>query len=199
MGRIAHKDDARTPLEFIVPNASEMNSLEREFAHFSRTQQRRVRLFISRKIRNHADAEDLAQQTFFEAFRSLRNFRHQSELSTWILGIAVNVVRNHLSRDKNRKYTFVDIDTLFDHEGNEMAPNLRARFHVGLDRLRDELVALPDELRGIIQLVAFEDLSYQEAADMLGIPVGTVRSRLFRARAMLRERMPQMLALIDEM
>ncbi len=199
MGRTTSNDDSRKSFKFIVPQISEIDSLEREFSHFSRTQQRRVRLFISRKIRNHADAEDLAQQTFFEAFRSLKNFRHQSELSTWILGIAVNVVRNYLSRDIQRKYTFVDIDTLFDHEGNEMAPNLRARFHVGLDKLGDELGALPEELRGIIQLVAFDGHSYQEAADLLGIPVGTVRSRLFRARAILRERLPQMLTLIDEM
>ena len=151
--------------------------------------QKRLYRFILKNVGNATDAEDLAQQAFAEAVRSFVTFRGESELSTWLYGIAMNLVRNFLSRSPHRNYHFESDEGLADVALDNKNPSDQIESNQILNRLQTELEGLPKEMRDVLVLVAIEDLSYEDAAAMLSIPIGTVRSRVARARASLRTRM----------
>lgn len=154
-----------------------------------RAQHDRLRRFVGRHVGNRSEADDITQQAFAEMSLSYHRFRGDSKPSTWLYGIALNLIRNHLSRAPERRYAFVDIDTLASEPCPEPGPPAQAEWRqmVGLvDRAMREI---PQDLRDLIQLIAVEELSYEEAAQRLALPIGTVRSRLSRARAQLRIRM----------
>lgn len=151
--------------------------------------QRRLYGFVLKNIGNPSDAEELAQQAFVEAAASLRSFRGESELSSWLYGIAMNLVRNYLSRSPHRRYTIEDESALDTHEAPQAGPEASLETRRLVTRLRQELDGLPAEMRDVLLLVALEDLSYEEAAVYLSIPIGTVRSRVSRARDALRKRL----------
>ncbi|SDG74810.1 RNA polymerase sigma-70 factor, ECF subfamily [Propionivibrio dicarboxylicus] len=162
---------------------------ERLFRQLVQDHRQRLHRFILKNIGHAYDAEDLVQQVFLEASRSYETYRGESALSTWLYGIAMNLTRNYLSRAPQRKYDFVDSELLEDiaAESDDPADSIaRRRAVISLNR---ELSALPLEMREVLLLVALEETSYEEAALMLAIPVGTVRSRVARARARLRERL----------
>ena len=155
--------------------------------------QRRLYNFVLKNIGNPSDAEEIAQQAFVEAAASLRTFRGESELSSWLYGIAMNLVRNHLSRAPHRRYTIEDESVLETHVSPDAGPLTRLESARMLESLRRELDELPPDMRDVLLLVAVEDLSYEEAAVMLSIPIGTVRSRVSRARDALRKRLGEFL------
>lgn len=146
----------------------------------------RLQRFIIKNIGNASDAQDLAQQAFLEAVRSYSSFKGQSELSTWLYGIAMNLVRNHLSRAPQRRYEFTDDSALAEMAGDVLAPDEEAEQSERMRHLQLALEDLPESMRSILLLVAVEEMSYEAAAALLTVPVGTVRSRLSRARAALR-------------
>ena len=149
----------------------------------------RLRAFVLRHIGHPDDADDITQQAFVEAAASMATFRGESQLSTWLYGIAMNLVRNYLSRAPHRVHRIEGDEALegVSDEADTLEQQLdRARL---LARLTDELAALAPEMREVLLLVAVDQLSYEEAAALLAIPVGTVRSRVSRARAMLKDRM----------
>src|SRR5690554_493836 len=148
--------------------------------------QRRLYGFVLKNIGNTSDAEEIAQQAFVEAAASLRTFRGESELSSWLYGIAMNLVRNYLSRSPHRRYTIEDESALESHEARVPDPATALDTRRLLGRLKEELEELPAEMRDVLLLVAVEDLSYEDAAVYLSIPIGTVRSRVSRARGVLR-------------
>jgi RNA polymerase sigma-70 factor (ECF subfamily) len=158
------------------------------FRHLVDQHQKRLYRFVLKTIGNPSDAEEIAQQAFVEAAKSLVSFRGESELSTWLYGIAMNLVRNHLSRSPQRKYEFDNEGVLDTLESAEADPQQQVQNAQLLKKLQLELDGLPAEMRDVLLLVAVEDLSYEEAAILLSIPIGTVRSRLSRARGMLRAR-----------
>lgn len=166
------------------------------FADLVRKEQSRLYNFILKNIGNPADAEELAQQTFVEAYAALASFRGQSEFSTWLFGIAMNLVRNHLSRAPHRRYRFVGEEELetMPADGGSTVDNVG--FAQAVRKLSRELDSLPRELRDVLIMVAVNGIAYDEAADLMSIPIGTVRSRLSRARAALRERMPEVVQII---
>lgn len=168
-----------------------------DFSALVEEQQGRLYNFILRHIGHPTDAEELAQQTFVEAYRALATFRGQSELSTWLLGIAMNLVRNYLSRAPHRRYQFVADDVLEGTPSGDKSPSDDVTFAQALRQLDDELQSLPEELRQVLMLVAVDGISYDQAAGMLAIPIGTVRSRLSRARSTLRERLPHVVEIMD--
>lgn len=151
----------------------------------------RLQSFIERNIGRSSDAEDLAQQAFIEAAKSIHAFRGESALSTWLYGIAMNLVRNYLSRAPHRRHAFVDDSALASVAMEGADPAEQAEHRQLLARLSDELACLPAEMREVLMLVAVEELPYEEAAVMLSIPIGTVRSRASRARMLLRRRLAQ--------
>lgn len=170
---------------------------DEHFTALVQTHQKRLYNFILKNIGNPTDAEELAQQTFVEAYRALASFRGQAELSTWLLGIAMNLVRNHIARSPHRRYEFVGEDVL-DATASPAPDPAEAAFYLqAMRKLSAELATLAPELRQVLMLVAVDGIGYDDAAAMLSIPIGTVRSRLSRARAQLRGRLPGIAAMID--
>ena len=154
-------------------------------------QQHKTRLyrFIVNNIGYGSDAEDLTQQAFVEAAKAYESFRGASEFSTWLYGIAMNLVRNYLSRAPHRRYTFVDEQALESTIADNPDPCEQMAQSQALRVLQREIDDLPAHMRDVLLLVALDEVSYEEASVMLSIPVGTVRSRISRARATLRKRM----------
>lgn len=151
----------------------------------------RLQRFIMKHIGNATEAEDLAQQAFVEAAASYKAFRGESQLSSWLYGIALNLVRNYLSRAPERRHEFVS-DTALDAQSSpDLSPEDQAAQNQTISLLHESISELPDNMREILLLVGFEEISYEEAATLLTVPIGTVRSRLSRARTALREKLRQ--------
>lgn len=150
---------------------------------------RHLCLFIERRIGSPDDARDLAQEAFAEAFRCWHCFRGESQARTWLFGIALNLTRNHLSRSPGRVYEFVDVDAANDviHDAPEPCEIWGSREEMQV--LMDELDQLPHGLSITLSLIAVDGLSYEEAARVLQVPIGTVRSRISRSRQLLRSRL----------
>jgi RNA polymerase sigma factor (sigma-70 family) len=150
--------------------------------------QKRLYRFVLKRIGNGSDAEDLTQQAFVEAAAAVESFRGDSECSTWLYGIAMNLVKNYLSRSPHRRYTFVTEDWLEGMAALQPDPCEQLMHSQSIIALQREIDDLPQEMREVLLLVALDEMSYEEAALLLTIPVGTVRSRLSRARQTLRVR-----------
>lgn len=153
-----------------------------------RKYQHKVFAIISRYIHNHAEAQDVAQDTFLRAYRALGNFRGESAFYTWLYTIATNTAKNHLvSMGRRPPGDDIQID---DAAQFESAMRLRDPATPEREMMRQEIeraVAsavdkLPEELRQAITLREVDGLSYEEIAQVMNCPIGTVRSRIFRAR-----------------
>ncbi len=168
------------------PNAAHPDTIFRELVSQHRE---RLYRFVYRHIGHASDAEDLAQQAFVEAARTYASFRGDSMLSTWLYGIAMNLVRNHLSRSPQRLYAFDDDEALDQLPSAVADPEVQCDHSQLIRLLHAELDELMPEMREVLLLVALDDMSYEDAAALLSVPIGTVRSRVSRARAHLRRRM----------
>jgi RNA polymerase sigma-70 factor (ECF subfamily) len=157
----------------------------------------RLQRFIVKHIGNTTEAEELAQQAFVEAAASFKAFRGDSQLSSWLYGIALNLVRNYLSRAPERRYDFVSDANLESESSPDLTPEQQAEQNQTMALLRDSISELPENMQEILLMVGIEEISYEEAAALLTVPVGTVRSRLSRARAALREKLRQKGLTID--
>lgn len=135
-----------------------------------------------RMCQNEADAQDAVQEAMVKAWRNLPAFRFQSELGTWLYRIAMNCCRDILRR---RKKPAVSMETL-QETGVEIPQEGFEERTVQRDELTRALAKMDDKYREIIILREIQGLSYEEVAQVLRLPVGTVRSRLNRARAQLR-------------
>ena len=150
--------------------------------------QQRIIHLISRFIRSPSDVEDIAQEAFIKAYRALPNFRKESTFYTWMYRIAVNTAKNHLLDKSGKIFEFAQrIDNLEQTEGNLTLTSKETPEHLLLrDEIQttilDAIEALPEELKIAITLREFENLSYEEIAKVMDCPLGTVRSRIFRAR-----------------
>lgn len=154
---------------------------------FARYQVRIINL-IARYVRDADEVRDVAQEAFIKAYRALPRFRGDSQFYTWLYRIAINTAKNHLvSRSRRPPSSDVDID---DADYRDDADMLRETEDPESALSRDQLEAtihqalsqLPDDLRSALTLREFDGLSYEQIANILDCPVGTVRSRIFRAR-----------------
>jgi RNA polymerase sigma-70 factor (ECF subfamily) len=149
--------------------------------------QSRVASIISRYIHDSQDVLDLTQESFVKAYRAITRFRGESAFYTWLYRIAVNTAKNHLESRGRRPQTVMEVD---DAEQLDSAPGLRELGSPEKQMQRDQLQRaidtalgeLPEELRSALLLREFEGLSYEDIAKVLECPIGTVRSRIFRAR-----------------
>jgi RNA polymerase sigma-70 factor (ECF subfamily) len=163
----------------------------RAFDLLVRKYQHRVVAVISRYVRDPDEALDVAQETFIKAYRALERFRGESAFYTWIFRIAVNAAKNHLvSRGRRPPDADVDVTDAEHFEGgswlHEVANPENQMFRDELEAaVHRALAKLPDELRMAITLREFDGLSYEEIAEVMECPVGTVRSRIFRAREVI--------------
>lgn len=163
--------------------------------------QQRVINLVSRFVRNHADALDVTQDAFLKAYRALPNFRGDSAFYTWLYRIAVNTAKNYLATQSRRSGEIdQDISEIEQMEANDA---LRDKATPERLLLRDEIQAtviaaidgLPEDLRTAIMLREVDGMSYEDIAGIMDCPIGTVRSRIFRAREAVDK---QLKPLLDE-
>jgi RNA polymerase sigma-70 factor, ECF subfamily len=153
---------------------------------------------VMRYVRNPAEAEDIAQEAFIKAYRALPQFRGDSAFYTWLYRIAINTAKNAVvSRDRspieyNVDRNNIDTDESYDMQGR-MKDSETPEGLVLTDEIRSTvnaaIDALPEDLRTAIVLRELEGLSYEEIAAAMACPVGTVRSRIFRAREAIDRRL----------
>lgn len=149
--------------------------------------QHKVLALVRRFVRDHAEAEDVAQEAFIKAYRAIHSFRGDSAFYTWLYRIAVNTAKNAIDARKRRPGSDVDIDDIgefavSDSLKSEDSPEnlLEAQ---DLQRVVEATLAnLPEDLRSALMLREFEGMAYEDIAHVMGCPIGTVRSRIFRAR-----------------
>lgn len=150
--------------------------------------QHKVLSVIGRFVHDQDEAMDVAQEAFIKAYRALKNFRGESAFYTWIYRIAVNTAKNHLvSRGRRPPGSDVEIEDAEYYDGGSALHETSSPEN---NLLRDELekviydaiAALPDDLKTAVTLREFDGLSYEEIAEVMDCPVGTVRSRIFRGR-----------------
>ncbi len=150
--------------------------------------QHKIMSLISRYLRNSDEVQDVAQEAFIKAYRALPNFRGESAFYTWMYRIAINTAKNYLVARQRRPPTLdVDIDDAEHFEGNFDLKDIENPENILFGSELKEVVeraiqALPDELRTAVSLREFDGLSYEDIAIAMDCPVGTVRSRIFRAR-----------------
>ena len=150
--------------------------------------QHKIAKLIMRYIRDPAEALDVSQEAFIKTYRALPKFRGDSAFYTWLYRIAINTAKNHLVAMKRRPVDFeVDLQDPDAYDINARlqdadSPDRIAQRDELREAVEDAIGALPDELREAIILREIEGLSYEEIARAMDCPVGTVRSRIFRAR-----------------
>ena len=151
--------------------------------------QRKLSRLLSRFIRDAAEVEDVCQEAFIKAYRALPSFRGDSAFYTWLYRIGINTAKNYLVSQGRRPPTRTEFDAE-ESESFEDASQLRdintpesllLSKQIG-QTVNAAMDALPDELRTAIVLREIDGLSYEEIASMMDCPIGTVRSRIFRAR-----------------
>ncbi|HQO30394.1 MAG TPA: RNA polymerase sigma factor RpoE [Accumulibacter sp.] len=158
--------------------------------------QRKVSRLLSRFMHNPAEVEDVSQEAFIKAYRALPAFRGDSAFYTWLYRIGVNTAKNYLVAQGRRAPTTTDFD-VEDAESFADASQLRdintpesllQSKQIG-ETIDAAMAALPEDLRNAIVLREIEGLSYEEIAETMNCPIGTVRSRIFRAREAVAEKL----------
>ena len=161
--------------------------------------QHKVSNLVSRYVSNHSDVPDIVQEAFIKAYRALPNFRGESAFYTWLYRIAVNCAKNH-SVALGRKPPSNDVeieDAEFYDGGEALRENASPEKVLLTEEIKkvifDTIAQLPDDLRMAINFREIEGLSYEEIATIMECPVGTVRSRIFRARDVIDKKITPLL------
>lgn len=161
--------------------------------------QHRIVHLVNRYVKDPSEAQDVAQDTFIKAYRALAEFRGESAFYTWLYRIAINTAKNYLL-SKNRRHSDYEID-MQDAEQIENAPQLKDIETPENQLMNEQIISvikaaiekLPEEMRIAITLREFEGMSYEEIAEAMDCPIGTVRSRIFRAREAIDEKLNPLL------
>jgi RNA polymerase sigma-70 factor, ECF subfamily len=167
--------------------------------------QRKLARLLSRFIRDQAEIEDVAQEAFIKAYRALPSFRGESAFYTWLYRIGINTAKNYLVAlgrraptttefDSDEAENFEDADQLRDINTPESELSTKQIAQT----VNQAMDALPEELRTAITLREIEGLSYEEIAGIMNCPIGTVRSRIFRAREAIAEKLRPLLGTSKE-
>lgn len=161
--------------------------------------QHKIIQLVNRYVKDPSEAQDVAQEAFIKAYRALGSFRGESAFYTWLYRIAINTAKNYLmSRSRRNADAHVDVQ---DAEEIEKAPQLHGMETPERQLLSQEIIEtiktaiakLPEEMRTAIMLREFEGMSYEEIAEAMDCPVGTVRSRIFRAREAIDSKLTPLL------
>ncbi|MDW5415914.1 MULTISPECIES: RNA polymerase sigma factor RpoE [unclassified Iodobacter] len=165
--------------------------------------QRRVARLLSRLIRDQNEIEDVSQESFIKAYRALPSFRGESAFYTWLYRIAINTAKNHLSTLGRRPQLLADYE---DEEGESLdAAAQIPDYHTPETELSNRQIVstvnavvdeLPSELRTAITLREMDGLSYEDIAAVMNCPIGTVRSRIFRAREAIASKLRPLLDIV---
>ena len=162
--------------------------------------QRKLARLLSRFVRDASEVEDVTQEAFIKAYRALPSFRGESAFYTWLYRIGINTAKNYLVALGRRAPTVTEVDNeeAEDIEVGEQLKDMNTPEQQMMTRqiaetVNSTLQALPEELRTAITLREIDGLSYEEIAQIMNCPIGTVRSRIFRAREAIAEQLrPQL-------
>jgi RNA polymerase sigma factor (sigma-70 family) len=155
----------------------------------TRTQVQMLRGFIQRRVMNPEDVDDILQSTFLEALKCEHKFQNTCKPETWLCGIALNLIRSHFRKLYKQPYQEAWEDQAHSEEGTSDIGS-QVDGYRQLDRVIHAIGTLPSTMQEIILVTLEVDGSYQETATTLGVPIGTVRSRLSRAREQLKRNVP---------
>jgi RNA polymerase sigma-70 factor (ECF subfamily) len=164
-----------------------------------RKYQSKIVLLVNRYVKDPSEAQDVAQEAFIKAYRALGNFRGDSAFYTWLYRIAINTAKNYLV-SRARRHSEFEVDVM-EAEQVHNAPQLKGLDTPEQELLNEEIVnaissameKLPEEMRNAIVLREFEGMSYEDIAQTMDCPVGTVRSRIFRAREAIDKKLQPLL------
>jgi len=162
--------------------------------------QQRVANVISRYMRSYPDdVLDVAQEAFIKAYRALPSFRGDSAFYTWLYRIAINTAKNHLvSQGRRPPATDVDAEDAIYYEDSRLHDHDTPESRLLTDEIEQVIFktieSLPEDLRVAITLREMEDMSYEEIAEAMDCPIGTVRSRIFRAREAIDKQLKPLLS-----
>ncbi len=187
-------------IQLMQPAANEDSSLVQEtlegnqlsFQLLIERYQERIFGLVRHYTRSSVEIEDIVQDTFIKAFHKLSTFQHQSSFSTWLYRIAVNTALDVLTRSGRSPVQAVEDPEALSQEGvaspvRIQPPDSRLEREEITKITHEVMEELPEIFRTVLVLREFEDRTYQEMADLLGISIGTVESRLFRARARFKD------------
>ena len=173
---------------------------QRAFGLLVSKYQGKLTRLLSRWIRDAGEVEDVAQEAFIKAYRALPNFRGDSAFYTWLYRIGINTAKNYLVALGRRPPTTGDVEAedAENYEGGELlrdmnTPESQLATKQIVATVSSTLDALPEELRTAITLREIDSLSYEEIAGVMNCPIGTVRSRIFRAREAISAKVKPML------
>lgn len=160
--------------------------------------QNKIMGYAARMLSDHSEAEDVAQETFIKAYRSLDSFRGESLFSTWIYRIATNLCIDRLRKKKRRPQQAYSLDEPLDPEeekGTREVPDFSTEPMQNLEReelrrrVREMMAEMPEKQRAVLVMCDMQGMAYEDIARVLNVPIGTVKSRLFHARADLGRRL----------
>lgn len=183
-------------LSLMQPAASKDTDLVREtlegqqlsFQLLVERHQGRLFAVVRNYTRNTAEVEDIVQDAFLKAFKRLDSFQHQASFSTWLQRIAINTALDFIKRLSRSPIRSVeDPEILAERVPQVLAPSARLEREEISKITHEALEELPEIFRSVIVMREFEECTYQEIADLLEISIGTVESRLYRARARFKE------------
>tara|TARA_Y100001935_G_scaffold255670_1_gene271164 strand:- start:5402 stop:5983 length:582 start_codon:yes stop_codon:yes gene_type:complete len=172
---------------------------KKAFDELVRKYQKKVANLVARYIRDQAEVLDVTQEAFIKAYNALPNFRGESAFYTWLYRVAINTAKNHIAAAARRPPR-EDVEAEVAEQSEigfrlkeQDTPENLAMLDELARVLKDALEGLPEDLKAAISLREFEGLSYEEIAEVMDCPVGTVRSRIFRAREALDKKLNPLL------
>ncbi len=170
-----------------------LNGNSATFATLIERYKKLVSHVVFRMIANKTDREDVCQEVFIKVYQNLGCFHFESKLSTWIARIAYNACLNHL--EKKHVPLLDDLgseqDMLEKYSGNEEPPDCYMERQDIMARVRSEIDRMPVHFRTVVTLYHLDEMSYEEIAEVTDMPLGTIKSYLFRARRLLKERLKE--------
>jgi RNA polymerase sigma-70 factor, ECF subfamily len=171
--------------------ATAVTGVEGSFEELVRRYQRPISAYVYRMVGNYESALDLTQEIFIKVYNSLTRYREEFKFSTWIYKIAHNAAVDHLRRSTTREQSLVigQEGDQFDLpiESGRLSPEQESEQRERRVEIESVVRALPANYRELIILRHSQDLSYEEIVEVTGLPLGTVKNRLFRAREMMRQ------------
>jgi RNA polymerase sigma-70 factor (ECF subfamily) len=171
--------------------ATAVGGVEGSFEEIVRRYQRPISAYVYRMVGNYESALDLTQEIFIKVYSSLNRYRAEFKFSTWIYKIAHNSAIDHLRRSATREQSLVigPEGDQFDLplESGHLSPEQESERKERRGEIESVVRALPANYRELIILRHSQDLSYEEIVEVTGLPLGTVKNRLFRAREMMRQ------------
>jgi RNA polymerase sigma-70 factor, ECF subfamily len=171
--------------------ATAVSGVEGSFEELVRRYQRPIAAYVYRMVGNYESALDLTQEIFIKVYSALERYRAEFKFSTWIYKIAHNAAVDHLRRTATREQSLVvgAEGDQFDLpiESSRLSPEQESEQRERRGEIETVVRALPSNYRELIILRHSQDLSYEEIVEVTGLPLGTVKNRLFRAREMMRQ------------